>query len=249
MASTKQLSLPRLRSIAVSGHWIDQGRGWRITLGGCGDSGRDSPTRSFLPQSGHHFLGYHIDAFPKVWSCRIERQTVNMNGRRKLVGQVAKRMDQINSQLVDDGDQQLHRVLEAVDPLFELFDALICDALARWRSGSAFGHRTWGNGKGCARLVCSFRRQRRLIVCAVGIEIRKHGGVSSYRQLEARLGNLCLRRVVELFFVTFGDLANPLSLARDRQEIPDRCSRPFTRRHDLHHDGPKQVVADAYRMV
>jgi hypothetical protein len=41
--------------------------------------------QAILPQSGHHFLGYPIDAFPEVRSCRIERQTVNVDGWRKSV--------------------------------------------------------------------------------------------------------------------------------------------------------------------
>ncbi len=101
MASAKQLALPRLRAIAISGHSIDQGSGRRIALGGGGDSGHASSTRCFLSQPGHRFLGYHIDAFPEVRSCRIERQTVNVDGRRKLVGQVAKRVDQVLAEFVD----------------------------------------------------------------------------------------------------------------------------------------------------
>jgi hypothetical protein len=59
--------------------------------------------QAIVSQSGHHFLGYPIDAFPEVRSCRIERQTVNVDGWRKLVGQVAKRVDEILAEFVDGG--------------------------------------------------------------------------------------------------------------------------------------------------
>lgn len=86
---------------------------------------------------GAFFIGWRITASP----CRlIQTLSLNVDGRRKLVGQVAKRIHKIVAKSVDGADQYFHRFLESLHPLLlvlagaikdgaQVFDKVCWDAL------------------------------------------------------------------------------------------------------------------------